>query len=42
MLGTGERDGREAIEITNGVVREWFDCYLKNDGNFIPRIKDVY
>ena len=42
MLGTGERDGREAIEITNGVVRELFDCYLKNDGNFIPRIKDVY
>ena len=42
MLGTGERDSREAIEITNDCVREWFDCYLKNDGNYIPHIKDVY
>ena len=42
MLGTGERDAREAIEITNNCVREWFDCYLKNDGDYIPRIKDVY
>ena len=42
MLGTGDRDAREAIEITNNCVREWFDCYLKNDGRFVPRIKDVY
>ena len=42
MLGTGERDSREAIEITNDCVREWLDCYLKNDGNYIPHIKDVY
>lgn len=42
MLGTGERDGREAIEITNGLVREWFDCYLKNDGSYTPHIQNVY
>lgn len=42
MLGTGDRDAREAIEITNDCVREWFDCYLKEDGRFVPRIRDVY
>ena len=42
MLGTGERDSREAIEITNNCVREWFDCYLKSDGDYIPHLKDVY
>ena len=42
MLGTGDRDAREVIEITNGCVREWFDCYLKNDGRTTPDIKEIY
>ena len=42
MLGTGERDSREAIEITNGLVKDWFDCYLKEDGSYIPPVKSVY
>ncbi len=42
MLGTGERDGREVIEITNDVVREWFDAYVKEDGVRTPAIKNVY
>lgn len=42
MLGTGERDSREAIEITNGLVRDWFDCYLKEDGSYIPPVKPAY
>lgn len=42
MLGTGDRDAREAIEITNNCVREWFDCYLKNEGSYTPHIRNVY
>ena len=42
MLGTGERDSRECIEIVNSSVREWFDCYLKEDGRRTPSIKSEY
>ena len=42
MLGTGERDSREVIEITNEMVREWFDAYVKEDGVRTPAIKSVY
>ena len=42
MLGTGDRDSREAIEITNECVREWFDAYVKGDGSVTPHIKAEY
>jgi hypothetical protein len=42
MLGTGERDSRECCQIVNEAVREWFDCYVKEDGQRTPAIKNVY
>lgn len=42
MLGTGERDSRECIEIVNSLVKEWFDCYVKEEGQRTPRIKNKY
>lgn len=40
MLGTGERDAFECTEIINGLIEEWFDCYLK--GAPEPKIRGVY
>lgn len=42
MLGTGERDSRECIEIVNSLVEEWFDCYVKEEGQQTPIIKSKY
>ncbi len=42
MLGTGDRDSRECIEIMNSLVKEWFDCYVKEDGQRTPHIKSKY
>ncbi len=34
MLGSGERDTAETMGIVNGLVREFFDRYLKDEGAF--------
>ena len=34
MLGTGDVDNEEMLKTMNGLVLEFFDCYLKGEGNF--------
>ena len=40
MLGSGERDTKETMTIVNSLVREFFDCYLKGEGEFT--VQDSY
>lgn len=34
MLGTGSIDAEECIDTMNGIVLNFYDCYLKNTGEF--------
>ncbi len=34
MLGTGTVDPGECIDTMNGIILEFYDCYLKNEGEF--------
>ena len=40
MLGTGDVNNEEMLKTLNGLVLEFFDCYLKGEGNF--EVKDHY
>lgn len=40
MLGTGDVDNTEMIKTLNGLVLDFFDCYLKGEGNF--EVKEYY
>lgn len=40
MLGTGDVNNVEMLKTLNGLVLEFFDCYLKEEGNF--EVKDHY
>ena len=40
MLGTGNVNNVEMLKTLNGLVLEFFDCYLKGEGNF--EVKDHY
>ena len=40
MLGTGTVDSREMILSLNSIVLDFFECYLKGEGNF--EIKEFY
>jgi hypothetical protein len=34
MLGTGSVDAGECIDTMNGIILRFYDCYLKNEGEF--------
>ena len=34
MLGSGARDTKEVMTIVNGLVLDFYDCYLKGEGTF--------
>lgn len=36
LLGTGKRDARECIETMNGIILEYYDYYLKQEGESRP------
>ena len=40
MLGSGERDKAETMTIVNSLVLQFFDCYLKGEGEFT--VQDSY
>ena len=40
MLGSGTRDTAETMTIVNSLVRQFYDCYLKGEGEFT--VQEVY
>ena len=40
LLGSGARDTAETMTIVNGVILDFFDCYLKGGGEF--SVQEVY
>ena len=40
MLGSGERDNKETMMIVNSIVLDFFDCFLKGEGEF--SVQEVY
>ncbi len=39
MMGSGDIDHAEALNTVNGLVRSWFDYYLKNEGTLAIQAK---
>ena len=40
LLGSGSLDKTECIETMNRIILEFFDCYLKGEGEF--RVQECY
>ena len=37
MLGSGSRDTKETMTIVNGLILDFYNCYLKGQGSFHPQ-----